>query len=63
MSSHGWTQSFQIKIFKMQGDKPNYCVEFQRKGGDQIKYLSVFQELRQKILEEPIEEDKKMEES
>jgi hypothetical protein len=47
----------------MQGDKPNYCVEFQRKGGDQIKYLSVFQELRQKILEEPIEEDKKMEES
>jgi len=47
----------------MQSDKHNYCIEFQRKGGDQIKYLSVFQELRQKILEEPIEEDTKMDES
>lgn len=50
VSSKEWSQKFSVQFFLV--GKEKYCIEFQRKGGNQMQFYKVFELLKKQILDE-----------
>lgn len=61
VSKREWTQKFTVN-FSLVDSAGKYCIEFQRKGGNQMQFFKIYEILKQQILSE-VEKAEAIEES